>query len=88
MNSILFDIDDLIEEIEEKYGKVEELTEADCMDIIYDYVGNIKLNTAYYDKQFSCIFYEPEEEEEEDDVAPEWSERYLNTLGMSMSDFF
>lgn len=85
----LFDIDDLIEEIEEKYGKVEELTESDCMNIIYDYVGEIELKTAYYSKQFSCIIYEPEEEEEEEeDLKPEWSERYLNSLGMSMSDFF
>ena len=27
------------------------------------------------------------DEEESDDVYPEWSEEYLNTLGMSMSDF-
>lgn len=65
MERVLFDIDDLIEEIEEKYGKVEELTEGDCMDIIYNYVGHIKLNTAYYDKQFSCIIYEPEEEDDD-----------------------
>lgn len=28
-----------------------------------------------------------EDEEETEDVYPEWSEDYLNTLGMSMSDF-
>lgn len=27
------------------------------------------------------------DEEESEDVRPEWSEEYLNTLGMSMSDF-
>lgn len=27
------------------------------------------------------------DEEETEDVCPEWSEDYLNTLGMSMSDF-
>lgn len=70
MKRVLFDIDDLIEEIEKKYGKVEELDEADCMDIIYDYVGKIELKTAYYDKQFSCIFYEPEEEDA-GDIAEE-----------------
>ena len=26
-------------------------------------------------------------EEETEDICPEWSEDYLNTLGMSMSDF-
>lgn len=34
------------------------------------------------------VTYEFENEEEEtEDVYPEWSEDYLNTLGMSMSDF-
>ena len=27
------------------------------------------------------------DEEESEDICPEWSEDYLNTLGMSMSDF-
>lgn len=27
------------------------------------------------------------DEEENEDVYPEWSEDYLNSLGMSMSDF-
>lgn len=27
------------------------------------------------------------DEEETEDICPEWSEDYLNTLGMSMSDF-
>jgi len=27
------------------------------------------------------------DEEESEDVRPEWSEEYLNSLGMSMSDF-
>lgn len=27
------------------------------------------------------------DEEENEDVRPEWSEEYLNSLGMSMSDF-
>lgn len=27
------------------------------------------------------------DEEESEDVRPEWSEDYLNSLGMSMSDF-
>lgn len=26
-------------------------------------------------------------EEESEDIRPEWSEEYLNSLGMSMSDF-
>ena len=29
-----------------------------------------------------------EYDEEEQEVAPSWSEQYLNTLGMSMSDFY
>ena len=33
------------------------------------------------------VRYEFEDEEETEDVCPEWSEDYLNTLGMSMSDF-
>lgn len=33
------------------------------------------------------VRYELEDEEESEDVRPEWSEEYLNSLGMSMSDF-
>lgn len=33
------------------------------------------------------VRYEFEDEEENDDICPEWSEEYLNSLGMSMSDF-
>lgn len=33
------------------------------------------------------VRHEFEDEEENEDVLPEWSEDYLNTLGMSMSDF-
>jgi hypothetical protein len=34
------------------------------------------------------IWYTPYEEENEDDeVAPAWTEKYLNTLGMSKADF-
>lgn len=36
----------------------------------------------YYDDDF-----EYEEEEEEKEVEPSWTEEYLNTLGLSMSDF-
>lgn len=36
----------------------------------------------YYDDDF-----EYEEEEEEKEVEPSWAEEYLNTLGLSMSDF-
>ena len=36
----------------------------------------------YYDDDF-----EHEEEEEEKEVEPSWTEEYLNSLGMSMSDF-
>lgn len=42
----------------------------------------------YYDGDFE---YEEEQEEkeekEEKEVEPSWTEEYLNTLGMSMSDF-
>lgn len=31
--------------------------------------------------------FEEESEEESEDICPEWSEEYLNSLGMSMSDF-
>lgn len=33
------------------------------------------------------VRHEFEDEEETEDVYPEWSEDYLNTLGMSMSVF-
>lgn len=33
------------------------------------------------------VTYEFENKEENEDLVPEWSEDYLNTLGMSMSDF-
>ena len=32
--------------------------------------------------------YEEYEDEEEQEVAPSWSEQYLNTIGISMSDFY
>jgi hypothetical protein len=37
---------------------------------------------VYHDDDF-----EYEEEEEEKEVEPSWTEEYLNTLGLSMSDF-
>lgn len=33
------------------------------------------------------VRHEELDEEENEDVYPEWSEDYLNSLGMSMSDF-
>ena len=33
------------------------------------------------------VRHEELDEEESEDICPEWSEDYLNTLGMSMSDF-
>lgn len=66
MDCELFDIDDLTEEIEKKYGRLEELTESDCADIIHEYVGDIELENAYFDKQLFCIFYKPKEENDGD----------------------
>lgn len=33
------------------------------------------------------VRHDESDEEESEDVRPEWSEEYLNSLGMSMSDF-
>lgn len=85
--SELFSIDNIVEEIEKEYGKIEELTEVDCEEIIYTYL-NIEVKNAHYDKQLDCIVYVPEEKIDWDNEAiPRWDETYLNQLGMSMKDF-
>lgn len=68
-------------EIEEKIKEIKEYyPEYEIDDIDSD---DININT--YENDFD---YEISEEfEDEDEIAPSWSERYLNTLGMSMSDF-
>lgn len=44
--------------------------------------GGKKLRCEEYE-----VRHEELDEEESEDVRPEWSEEYLNSLGMSMSDF-
>lgn len=88
MERKLFSIDDYVSEIEKEYGAIEELTEADCVDIVYTYLNNTECKNAWYDKSLDCIVFIPfETEGYDEEVTPGWNNDYLATLGMSMSDF-
>lgn len=47
--------------------------------------GGKKLRYEEYEEYE--VRHEEFDEEESEDIRPEWSEEYLNSLGMSMSDF-
>lgn len=67
--------------------KIEEITDDIAVEIVKEFL-DITPKYAWVDDD---EIYYPEEEEDEyddDDMAPEWSEEYLNTLGMSLTDFF
>lgn len=70
-----------------------ELTDDDFVEIVSDALGGVDVEYAdalEQDSEEILIIYELNEEDEEDDedyVSPSWSEKYLNTLGMSLRDF-
>lgn len=76
---------ELEQEITRLWGKpITELTDEEAKEIVENYT-----DTAVKDAWFMTdneIYY-TEEEQEESEIAPSWSEKYLNTLGMSLADF-
>ena len=82
---------EITEEMEKKINKfwgkeLSELTDEEAKEIVEDFL-DVCVKDAWFSTEDEIYYTLEEEEEEADDVRPEWSERYLNTLGMSMSDF-
>lgn len=81
----------ITEEMEKKINKwwgkeLADFTDEEAKEIVEEF-KNIRVKKAWFSTEDEIYYEEEEEEEEEDDLKPEWSERYLNSLGMSMSDF-
>ena len=55
------------------------------MDNINVYEYGSELNEAW--EELDSFEEEQEDEQEEKEIEPSWTEAYLNTLGLSMSDF-
>lgn len=76
---------ELEQEITRLWGKpLAELTDEEAKEIVENYT-----DAAIKDAWFMTdneIYYNAEEQEESE-IAPSWSEQYLNTLGMSLADF-
>lgn len=72
--------------IEDDYGDVDNLTKEQLIEIVTRFDSNVVCGEVVVDADWwddETIEYETRAEEE----SPSWSESYLNTLGMSMSDF-
>lgn len=84
--------DEMEKEIKKWWGKeLTELTNEEAKEIVEEF-KNIRVKYADFETDdFREISYTEEEEEPEyessDYVSKGWTEEYLNTLGMSMSDF-
>lgn len=87
MSEILTITAEMEKKIEKLWGKsLAECTEQDACEIVEHYTDETTEN-AYFMTEDE-IWYTPNEEKEDDDeVAPAWTEKYLNTLGMSKADF-
>lgn len=81
--------EEMKEKIEHWWKKpISELTDVDAITIVEEFADAYNVKDAYFvtDEE---IHYTLEEEEEEDyDATPGWTEKYLNTLGLSKRDFF
>lgn len=82
----------ITEEMEKKINKwwgkgLADFTDEEAKEIVEEF-KNIRVKKAQFSTEDEIYYEEEEEEDEEDDLKPEWSEKYLNSLGMSMSDFF
>lgn len=76
---------ELEQEITRLWGKpLAELTDEEAKEIVENYT-DIAIKDACF--MTDNEIYYTEEEQEESEIAPSWSEQYLNTLGMSLADF-
>ena len=79
--------------VEKYWGDVRNIGDDKAQEIVEELLdGELNeddvIKTAFWSDEES-IFYEIEDkDEDEDDMCREWSERYLNSLGMSMRDFY
>ena len=86
---ILTITEEMKEKIEHWWKKpISELTDVDAITIVEEFVDVDNVKDAWFSTEDE-IYYtlEEEEEPEDDDIAPAWTEEYLNTLGMNKSDF-
>lgn len=75
--------------IEKHWGPIETLGDDDAQEIAQKYIADEITYAKFEDEE--TIYYEYDmwdESPESFEPYPSWSEEYLNTLGMSMRDFF
>lgn len=84
-----FEITDTIkDEIERIWGKpLNDIADDEAKDIISQFIDPVEEITYASFSDEREIVYEIAEDDDEDEPRPEWSESYLNYIGMSMSDF-
>lgn len=74
--------------IETHWGAIETLDNNDAQEIAQKYIADEITYAKFEDEE--TIYYEYDmwdESPESFEPYPEWSDEYLSTLGMSMSDF-
>lgn len=74
--------------VEKHFGELKTLSDNDAKAIVEE-IEDVDVSKAWWDDEES-IYYEVAEEEETDNeeyIPRGWNERYLNSIGMSMSDF-
>lgn len=85
-----FEITDAIkDEIERIWGKpLNDIPDDEAKDIISQFVDPVEeITYASFSDEREIVYEIAEDNEDEDEPRPEWSESYLNYIGMSMSDF-
>lgn len=76
-----------IEKFEKKFNTT--IDDEDIMDDVWEYLskridGDFEIDSIDADGMVSITVFDGEDNE----VEPAWTEEYLNSLGMSKSDFF
>lgn len=86
---MIFEItEELEKDINRLWGKpLSALTDDDAKAIVEQYTDILVKNASFTTENEIYYTEETEEENDENEVFPCWSEQYLNTLGMSLSDF-
>lgn len=69
------------ESLEKHFKNVCSYFELDESEVVEDLIDN------HLDEQVRSYGLDMSELEKSDDIRPEWSEEYLNSLGLSMEDF-
>lgn len=86
-----FEITDTIkDEIERIWGKpLNDIADDEAKDIISQFVDPVEeiIDASFTEEREIVYTLAQEDYEDEDEPRPEWSEHYLNYIGMSMSDF-